>query len=736
MLQTNNHQNPLIEIYKSFFEYNPDPTYAILKNGNFILFNDAACDLTGYSREEVIGMPFSKLIALEFIEKTYFHFNEALEGNIERFQSVLVSKNKNRVIVSINIVPLMIDKEIIGIIGVTKDITKQIEMESLKKGQNKILEMVTKNKPMQDVMDEITLLFEKILSNGSKCSLMLMDDSQTKLILASAPSLPESDKDQLKEVTIGENRGTCGAAAFLKQNVFVEDISNSRALGYFKERALSFHFLSCWCIPILGVHNNVIGTFTVYNDKCNRPNERDLQLLEAACNLSGMVIQHYKTKEVARQLLLHDPLTGLPNSSLLAEKVKKALERSKQAQTSFSVLYIDLDRFKNINDTYGQKIGNLFLIKISKRLKSCLKGNDVVARMHGDEFTILLENASSEAAKEVADRIIHIIGQPFFIQGNELFISPSIGISVYPDHGKNFTELMKKAASAMYQAKKDGGNIIRFHDDFIEKKTNERMTIENYLRKALKNNEFTLHYQPKIELSTKKIIGAEALLRWNNPKLGMIPPEKFIPIAEETGLIIPIGEWVLRKACEQLKSLTEKGLLDFIIGVNLSMRQFINPNLITTIKNIINITGINPAQLDIEITESMTMDVQVATEILNELKKLGVTISIDDFGTGYSSFHFLKHFPIDWIKIDKSFIDDITQNIQSENIVKVIFSLAKTLGVKIVAEGVETKEQLEVLEKLQCHVVQGYIFSKPLPKDDFKGFLEKRKDEEEIEIID
>jgi diguanylate cyclase (GGDEF)-like protein/PAS domain S-box-containing protein len=725
MLNTLDVNNSAIVIYKSFFEYNPDATYAILPNGKFILFNDSASKLTGYSKEEAIGMHFATVIDPEHLEKTYFHFEEALKGTNENFQSVLLTKKGERKIVSITIVPILVEGVINGIIGVTKDITEQVILETLKEGQNNVLQMITKNKPFQTVLDRITLLFEKISSNGGKCSILLLDESGTKLVPASAPNLPEKYIEYLNGVTIGENTGSCGTAAFSKKTLIVEDTQNDIHWEKYKEIAFNYNLMACWSIPLLDDHNNVLGTFAIYYDKCYRPSKKDLQLLEEASYLSSIAIQHYKTKEKINHMAYHDSLTGLPNRRLFNNKLNNVIKRSKQSITTFSVLFIDLDRFKNINDTYGHDMGDLFLIEVAKRLKSCLRNNDVIARLGGDEFTILLENATAEMAEEVADRIVKGLEKPFILESSEIFATPSIGISVYPSHGKNSSEILKKADAAMYQAKRDGGNIFKFHDATLELKLNERITLENHLRKALENNEFALYYQPKIELSTNKVKGVEALLRWNSPEIGMVVPDQFIPIAEETGLIIPIGEWVIATACKQLKEWKDEGLTNLTVAVNLSIRQFFNPNLIGSIEKIIKESGIDPYLLDLEITESMTMDVEIATKIINDLKRLGVKISIDDFGTGYSSINYLKYFPVDYLKIDKSFITDVTNSVQNENVVNIILLMAQVLGFKVVAEGVETKDQLTILKKLNCNEVQGYYFSKPLPNDKFITFFEQ-----------
>ncbi|MFC7686959.1 EAL domain-containing protein [Ureibacillus sp. GCM10028918] len=725
MNSINNNDDLTFEIYKSLFEYNPDAMYAILPDGNFALFNEAASNLTGYTREETIGLSFERMIAHDFLEKTRFHFNEAVKGNNENFQSVLINKSGERIAVSIVIVPIIVNNMIEGIIGVTKDITEKMILETLKHGQNRILEMITKNKPFQTVLDNIASLFEGISYTGGKCSIMLMDESRTKLSPVSAPSLPKEYVDLLEKSQILGNTGSCGAAAFTKQTIIVEDTQSNPLWEKYKEIALQFNLMSCWSIPLLDDKDNVLGTFAIYYDKCHFPNENDIRILNEASYLAGIAVQHYQTKERIKYLAFHDHLTGLPNRRIFEEKVSNALENSKQTEHNFSILFIDLDRFKNINDTYGHNIGDELLIEVSKRLRKCVKETDVITRLGGDEFTILIENSTVEIARRVADRIVDVFEEKFILEKIQCYITPSIGITVYPTHGKNVSELLKYADGAMYQSKKEGGNQYSFYNSSVEHTNNERFTLEYHLRKALENNEFSLHYQPKINLSTNKIVGAEALIRWNNSELGMVQPDKFISIAEETGLIIPIGDWVIRKACEQLIYWKEEGLNECTIAVNLSIRQLYKPNFISQVKKIIDETGINPSLLELEVTESMTIDVEIAKKILDELKTLGVKLSIDDFGTGYCSFNYLKHFPFNNVKIDRSFVNDITHNTQSETLVKIIILMAKTIGFKVVAEGVETQEQIEILRKLNCDEVQGYFFSKPLPPLEFERYFEQ-----------
>ncbi|MFJ7726566.1 putative bifunctional diguanylate cyclase/phosphodiesterase [Neobacillus sp. NPDC097160] len=420
----------------------------------------------------------------------------------------------------------------------------------------------------------------------------------------------------------------------------------------------------------------------------------------------------------------HDELTGLANKTLFDEKVDIAIKLYKNTHGKMlGVLYFDLDRFKLINDYLGHNIGDQILKIIAQRIQSSVRRNDIAARQGNDEFTILLDNVTKHEVDILAQRFADQIAEPIMIKGQEVFLTPSIGISLYPADGKNANDLIRKADMAMYHAKKEGRNNIQFYHANLEKNNSNRIILENELRKAIEKNEFILHYQPIIDLATNKINGVEALIRWEHPEQGIVLPDKFIPIAEETGMIIPIGEMVLRKACYQLKKWRESELLLPTISVNISIRQFYQPNLVSMIEQIINETSIEPNCLTIEITESMTMDVEKASIILNDLKNIGVNISIDDFGTGYSSLSYLKKFPIDNLKIDRSFISDIAKSKDDENIATMILLMADNLGLSVIAEGVETREQLGVLRQHRCNEAQGFLFSKPLAEDDMKEFL-------------
>jgi diguanylate cyclase (GGDEF)-like protein len=411
---------------------------------------------------------------------------------------------------------------------------------------------------------------------------------------------------------------------------------------------------------------------------------------------------------------------------LLQSRVEHALRLAQRNQTQMAVLFIDLDRFKVINDTLGHHVGDLLLLQVSSRLMDCLRETDTIARQGGDEFVVLLEEFGDDLQylAAVARKIMAALTQPFTLMGQEIFISASIGISVYPQDGQDMSTLLKNADIAMYRSKEQGKNTFQFYTSDTNVHTFERLAMENSLRKALERKEFVLYYQPKIDLATNAIVGAEALLRWNHPNLGMVPPDQFIPLAEETGVIVPIGEWVLREACFQNHAWQEAGLPLITIAVNLSAGQFRDESLRSIIASAVVESGLQPSYLELEITESMIMhNPERAVAILNSFKEMKMHSSIDDFGTGYSSLGYLKRFPVDSLKVDRSFIRDVPADLDDVAITKAIIALAHSLNLKVIAEGVETTEQLDLLRSLKCDQIQGYIFSKPVPAEEFAKLL-------------
>ncbi|MDC4203907.1 MAG: EAL domain-containing protein [Candidatus Manganitrophus sp.] len=426
-----------------------------------------------------------------------------------------------------------------------------------------------------------------------------------------------------------------------------------------------------------------------------------------------------RAEERLIELAHFDQLTGLPNRTLFQDRLRQALPQASRNGKLVALLFLDLDRFKLVNDSLGHTVGDLLLKEAAGRLTRCVRKSDTVARLGGDEFIVILTNITSvhDAAK-VAQKILDDFSRPFGLQGPELFVTPSIGITLYPFDGDDIDLLLKNADTAMYRAKQMGRNNYQFYSAEMNTATIAQLTLESSLRYALKREEFLIHYQPQVDLKTGRITSVEALLRWQHPSLGLVSPQEFIPIAEETGLIVPIGEWVLRTACAQAAAWQKANLPLMHMVVNLSIRQFKQPQLIETVERILGETGLSARHLGLELTESMLMENEERTvATLTQLNKLGIQISIDDFGTGYSSLRYLKCFPIHILKIDQSFVREIETNATDAAIVTSIIALARNLGLRVVAEGVESAAQLKFLRANGCDGMQGYYFSKPLSSE-------------------
>jgi len=436
------------------------------------------------------------------------------------------------------------------------------------------------------------------------------------------------------------------------------------------------------------------------------------------------ITERVRDQEQLRFLAHHDVLTELPNRVLLMDRLVQAISRASRNKEMIAVFFLDLDRFKIINDTYGHDIGDKFLQVFAKCLHQEVRDTDTIARFGGDEFAVILEDVHHvEDVAHIAEKLLKTLARPYEIDQREFFVTTSIGISVFPDDATDAQSLLKNADAAMYRAKDFGRNNYQFYSQDLSTKAMERLTLENDLRRALEHEELLIHYQPQIDLKTRRVIAVEALLRWQHPELGLISPAKFIPVAEETGLIIPIGEWVLHMACVQVRAWQEAGMA-VPVTVNLSGRQFVDGSLASTIVRTIDEIDLPPSLLELEITEGVVMhNPQTATQTLEQVNDYGVRIAIDDFGTGYSSLSNLKSYPIDTIKIDRSFIRDITTDPDDASIVQAIIAMAHSMGLQVVAEGVETEDQLAFLEKNQCDCVQGFLFSPPLPADKAWEFL-------------
>lgn len=524
-------------------------------------------------------------------------------------------------------------------------------------------------------------------------------------------------------------QGPTGTAMRNGEPVWCQDFQHDPRTAPWHERSTRFGWGASAALP-LTCDGRVIGVFNLYSGKTHVFDEAEKNLLnEIAIDISYALQRFVDEKSRQKSALMiehlanYDPLTGLPNRVLLRDRVQQAIAVAGRAEQSLAVIFLDLDHFKNINDSLGHDIGDNLLRSVAARLLDEVREQDTVSRWGGDEFILLLPDCTAEGATRVAEKLLTAFGSPYQAAQHELNTTPSIGIALYPADGNDFESLAKAADAAMYRAKQEGRNTFRFFTAAMQAHSQRFLELESALRTALKNNELFLHYQPQFAVEDGHLTGVEALMRWQHPTLGLIAPSEFIAIAEISGQILQLGAWVMQQAIRQAKAWQDEGLPTISMAVNLSAAQFRQSNLVQQTKAMLNVAGLDARYLELELTESMAMeDPQAAIEVIDALHAAGITLSIDDFGTGYSSLAYLKRFRISKLKIDQSFVRDIASDPNDRAIVDAIITMAHSLGFTTIAEGVETAEQLTFLREHGCHEAQGYYFSKPLPADEFKAF--------------
>lgn len=631
--------------------------------GKIRLVNPTACSILGYSRTELLGKPMASFLAAARAHR----FEEALQGTTIRDEEAeLHAKGGRRVDVSISVSHLRDrDQSAQGVVIIGRDIR---ERKRIEEELNFLAKFPAENpNPVLRISKEGMILY----ANRVAHALLKLWDWKS-----GEPSPPFFRTEVSKIYRAGVNRElevTVGSAIW---SLMFNPVSEA---GYV----------------------NVYGT---------------------------EITERKRAEERLKHMVHYDALTNLPNRLLLTDRLNQALSRSRRHHQFVVVLFLDLDRFKVINDTLGHHYGDFLLKGVADRLVACVRSVDTVSRLGGDEFVVILDDISdTEMIPRMTQKILDAFSKPFNVHSIELFMTPSIGVSIYPNDGETAEELLKNADAAMYRAKEQGKNNCRFYSSEMHLNVMERLELETSLHHALERNEFVLYYQPVIDLRQGRVVGMEALVRWEKPHSGMISPGKFIPMTEETGLIIPIAEWVLRTACAQNRSWQEAGLPPVKIAVNLSGRQFQQKDLLETITRTLEETGLSPDFLELELTESILMqkgDATIAT--LRGLNAMGVRISIDDFGTGYSSLSYLKRFPIDKLKIDQSFVSSVMAHYNDAVIAKTVVTMAHGLGLKAIAEGVETAEQLAFLHSVGCDEAQGYFFSRPLPAEEAMKLLTEK----------
>jgi len=707
--------------FESLFQYNLDAVFMLDIHSRFTAINPAGELIIGYTQEQLRSMSYLQLVSPQHaaeVKRCYVHVIRKLEP--QTVEVDVVRGDGKTAELTVTTVPLMTQGRIAGVIGIAKDMTAKNKALRLVDGQNRVLEMIAKTQRLDDILTSIVALIEE--QSGALCSVLMLDRERNALQVEAAPSFPDGFSRLLKDIPVGPRSGSCGTAAYLKKPVIVEDIETDERWTGIQETVAPYGFRACWSVPIL-LEDEVLGTFAMYYTERRAPSEEDMRLIERAGALVGLAVERRRQDETIRHMAFHDSLTGLGNRRLLEESLDRAIDRASREGDRLAVMFLDLDRFKVVNDSLGHRFGDALLRQVSCRLVDAAGGLGLIARQGGDEFVLLLDGATEEVARTVAGHILDALQSPFYVEHQEIFITPSIGVSVFPDHGDDAQALLKCADYAMYQAKQNGRNGYQVFHARLQSKAEKRLELENHLRRALERKELSLHYQPQVHTRTRRVIGVEALLRWQHTSWGPISPAQFIPIAEETGLILPIGDWVLNEACRQAKAWLDDGLPEMTVSVNISARQLQQPDFVARVEAALSATGLPSRLLELELTESLTMDRASSSEAIRRLKGLGIGIAIDDFGTGYSSLHYLKHLSINRLKIDQSFVRDLLSDQNDRDIVKAIVTMSHSLGIEVIAEGVEMPEQARFLEQHGCDQVQGYLFSRPLPADAVPAFL-------------
>jgi diguanylate cyclase (GGDEF)-like protein len=565
-------------------------------------------------------------------------------------------------------------------------------------------------------------------------SIMLMkpDDDYLDVVAAAGPTAVSARQVRVSaSVMRPEGHGLSGKAIRSRQACIINDYLADASVKAFHDRARNDGCNSGGAFPLF-VQGRVVGVMVYISLEKETFTPEFAELLQRLVDNVSFALENFdRVDEKARAderieyLASHDSLTSLPNREMFNGMLRRAIDAAARYKRQFALLFIDLDRFKVINDSLGHDAGDMLLVEIGGRLRRALRSSDVVARLGGDEFVVILEEtAERDQVERIAGNLLSMLSQPLQLSGHECHTTASIGIAMYPSDGADIQTLTKNADMAMYLAKEDGKNGFRFFSREVKTQSIERLTMETALRRALERDQFTLHYQPKIDIASGQITGVEALLRWNHPDLGTVAPGQFIPLAEETGLIVPIGRWVLKEACAQNMAWQRRGLRPVTMAVNLSPRQFADVHLLQDIDEALVASGMSPVLLQLEVTESMVMrNVSRAIKVLDAIQSRGIRLAIDDFGTGYSSMSLMKQFPIDTIKIDRSFVRDLPVDSEDQAIAQAIISMGKALGMTVIAEGVETAEQEAFLRSHACDEMQGFLFSRPLPARQMASLL-------------
>ncbi|QDT45210.1 Phytochrome-like protein cph2 [Gimesia alba] len=731
-----------IILFRTALDCSADAVFLIDRNKmRFIDMNATACASVGYSREELLTMGPGDIKTNITCDELALRFDKVISSQQEK-KGVIETVHRRKdgsdfpVEILFQALDSSTDKPIL--IATARDITDRKRAERLKDGQNEIIHQIYSGNSLLSVLTLLCQIVEEQVSE-IRCSVMLIEEDTGRLQVCAAPNLSEKLQRALNNLEVKPCAGTNFTSTDVRETVVMNDLTSDPLWGDFHNLALADGLRAYWSQPIIESEGKVLGAFCMLCEEPRGPLTDEATLLESSAQMAGVAIERKQLEQKLRHDALHDPLTDLPNRALFVKQLELAIQRYKRNNDySIAVLFLDLDRFKTINDSLGHLTGDNLLVQTAQRLQKAIRETDIVARLGGDEFAVLAENFTDvNDVILIAERIHEALQQPFNLEGEEVFTSTSIGIAVSTAEHHSADDILRDADTAMYRAKSQGNS--RFELFTSEMTTNSKitLTLENQLRQALNRQEFRVFYQPIISLTTMTIVGFEALLRWEHPERGIIPPSEFLDVAEKCGLMIPVGWWVMQTACGQLREWQNQfpTATALTLNVNFSPRQIIQPNVIEKTLRIIDETGIKADNLYLEITEHAAIENTALTlAVLTKLHEQGVRLVIDDFGTGYSSLSHLQLFPFSSLKVDRSFISGTDQHKRNSHIVHTTIDLAHNLGMTVVAEGVETKDQMARLIALGCDFMQGYFIAKPLPPDDVHTLLlnESQIDQHEL----
>lgn len=587
--------------------------------------------------------------------------------------------------------------------------------EDLQNSRSVVLEQLATGMPLKQVLLTLVQSVER-LKPDTVCSILLLDESGTRFKDGVSPSLPEFFRNSINGVQIGHGVGSCGTAAYTRELVIVSDVLTHPYWAGIHDLVARTGLRACWSLPVISSDDEVLGTIALYYREPREPTDAELEFFRTISHLVGIAVEQRRFQARIAHLAHYDTLTGLPNRRKLQARLQQYVSEARIANGTMALAILDIDKFKTINDTYGHPVGDSVIREAARRIAACVREDDIVGRLGGDELAIVFRKVSDvREIAEVSDRIAEAVRLPMYIDGKSIATSSSIGVSCFPQHASDSDELFIKADHALYQAKQSGRATCEIYDEELHELIREKQILERDAALGIQKDEFSLVYQPQIDLKSGALIGLEALARWEHPVLGQVPPNKFIPIAETSPIIIELGERLLRQACTQAARWRQGGLTNVKIAVNVAARQFKDPLFVEKIKNILEQTDLKPCALELEITETMLIDdFDVVEKTLGELNALGTSVSIDDFGTGYSSLLYLSKLPFQNLKIDRSFVHNLPSDSNSVAIVTSIIAMARQLNLSVIAEGIETCEQAEFLRMNECVGGQGYLFAQPM----------------------